>query len=79
MKAFVLVVFASATAFFTGCVSPMTIAVSDASPVRPTYDQGVAVLKSQKQNAVVVRLLTEEFSKVKWTPLVGQEERSIKI
>lgn len=47
----------------SGCVSTKSITVSDASPVRATYEQGTAVLKSQKTNGVVLRVLTAEFTK----------------
>lgn len=54
---------AIAVVLVTGCVSTKTVTVSSASPVRATYEQGTAVLKSQKTNGVVVRVLTGQFSK----------------
>ena len=54
---------ALAAVMLTGCVSTKTIAVSSSSPVRATYEQGTAVLKSQKVSGVVVRVLTAQFTK----------------
>lgn len=45
-----------------GCVSRSRLSVSESSPIRPRYSQGVATLLSEKKNSVVVRLLSPEFT-----------------
>lgn len=46
----------------SGCASTRILSVSNLSPEEPVYQQGVPVLRSVKQNTVVVRLLSPEFS-----------------
>jgi hypothetical protein len=44
-----------------GCTHTLLISVAPNNPIKPIYEQGAAVLRSQKKHAVVLRLLTPEF------------------
>jgi hypothetical protein len=48
---------------FSGCATTRTLSVSKVNTSPAKFEQGVAVLASQKKHGVVVRLLTPEFSR----------------
>lgn len=48
--------------FLSGCVNSRTLAFAAGNSVAPIYEQGVPLVKSQKTNGVVVRILTSEFN-----------------
>jgi hypothetical protein len=61
-KSSMIIALALAVFHLGGC-GTKSVNVSSSSPIRATYEQGTAVLVSQKTNGVVLRVLTAEFSK----------------
>lgn len=62
MKSILLFIISSILLILLGCASPRSISVSNLNAVDTTYEQGVAVLKSVKSHAVVLRVLSTSFS-----------------
>lgn len=54
------------TLLFSASSCTRTLAVASTSPIKPVYQQGVPVLKSQKKHHVTAALLTDTFGAELW-------------